>query len=129
MLTESPQASVPDRRDSFRLQQDQLVTQRGVVVLPPAIVTTNGVALLKRNKMSFRVIQNCATTPVKFLVDDVNLCTAENFHGILAACTATDDGLGGAQSFGITGGRVSIFSASTPRVCTFEGVSPEGNLG
>jgi len=77
--------------------------------------------------MAFRVIQNCGTVPVKFLVDNVNNATALNFHGVLAACTAIDDGTGSVQSFGITGDRVSIFGVGgNPRVCIFEGISPEG---
>lgn len=125
----SPQAAVPDRRDTFRLAQDQIMTQKGVVVFPPALITANGTALQKRNKMAFRVIQNCGILPVKFLVSNTEgeVPTADMFHGILAACTALDDGTGSLQSFGITGDRVAILGVGgNPRVCVFEGVAPEG---
>ena len=129
MALTSPQANVPDRRDSFRLLQDQIMTQKGVVVFPPALITANGTALAQRPKMAFRFIQNCGTVPVKFLVSN-NVSespTASVFHGVLAACSAEDDGLGSVQSFGITGDRVAILGVGgNPRVCVFEGAAPEG---
>ena len=125
----SPQAAVPDRRDSFSLLQGQVMTQSGVVVFPPSLITANGTALQKRNKMAFRVIQNCGTVPVKFLVSNTEgeVPTADMFHGILAACTAIDDGTGSLQSFGITGDRVAILGVGgNPRVCVFQGAAQEG---
>ena len=124
----SPQAMVPTRRDARSLLLDAISTQPGVVVLPPRIVAANGVALeRKKRRMAFRVIQNCGTVPVKFLDDNENLATAINFHGILAACSAEDDGLGSVQAFGISGNQVSIIGVGgTPRVCIYEAYAPEG---
>lgn len=125
----SPQAAVPDRRDSFSLLQDSVMTQRGVVVFPPSLITANGTVLQKRSRMSFRVIQNCGTVPVKFLIsnNEADQPTADMFHGILAGCVAQDDGTGSTQSFGITGDRVAILGVGgNPRVCVFEGAAPEG---
>lgn len=127
-MADSPQAKLPTRRDAHTLLLDAVSTQKGVVVLPPRIVAANGTALEKKNRrMAFRTIQNCGIVPVKFLVDNVNDATALNFHGILAACSAEDDGLGSVQPFGITGDRVSILGVGgNPRVCIYEAYAPEG---
>jgi len=128
MTITSPQADIAERRDNYRLMLDLLVSNKGVVVAPPLIVTANGQACARKEKISFRVIQNCGTLPVKFLVDDVATApTTDMFHGILAACTTVDDGTGGSQSFGLTGNRVTILGVGgNPRVCIFEGYAPEG---
>lgn len=128
MTITSPQAAVPNHRGSWELALGQVATQNGVVVRPPRIVTANGEVLAKQSRAAFRQIQNCGTNAVKFLIDNVNACTADNFHGILAGGSATDDGLGSVVNFGITGDRVTIYAASAPRICVFEGVAPEGNL-
>ena len=123
---ESPQAILPTRRDSYSLQLDSMTTQRGIVVLPPRIVEADGIALNKvSRRMAFRSIQNIGTVAVKFLDDNNELATANNFHGILAAGTATDDGLGSLQSFAISGNQISIIGVGgVPRVCIYEAYAP-----
>ena len=129
MTITSPQAAVTQHRDAYTLALDAVTTSRNIVVRPPKIVAANGEVLDKQFRAAFRQIQNCGTNAVKFLVDNVANCTEENFHGILAACTSTDDGLGSIANFGKTGDRVTIFSTSgTHRVCVFEAIAPEGNL-
>lgn len=123
----SPQAVGLRNIRSFRqLQEGVITSQKGVSVLPPRIVTANGVALdqrLRPDGVAFRQIQNCGTVPVKYLIDNENNCTAENFHGILAACTAVDDGLGSVLQFSITADRVSILGVGgNPRVAILEAV-------
>lgn len=126
MTITSRQAAVPTHRDQLSLLRAAVTTQPGVVVLPPNIVTVNGQALAKKPYCAFRQLQNCGTNAVKFLVDNVNDCTENNFHGILAGGSAQDDGLGSVVNFGVTGDRVTIFStAGSHRVCVFEGNSPE----
>lgn len=95
-------------------------------VAGPNLIVANGVALLKQSKTLFRQIQNCGTVPVKYLVDNDNLCTDQNFHGILAACTAQDDGLGSIINFSKVMDRVTILGVGgNPRVCTFIGTTSE----
>ncbi len=124
--TNTPQAAVQERRDSFSLLRAAVATQPGTVVKGPRLLIENGEALPKVRYAAFRQLQNCGTLPIKYLVSDVGLCSADNFHGIMAACTAIDDGLGSVVQFGITGERVTIFSTGAVRVAVFEGVALEG---
>ena len=124
--TNTPQAAVQERRDSFSLLRAAVTTQPGTVVKGPRIVTANGEALPKVRYAAFRQLQNCGILPVKYLVADTGDCSADNFHGILAACTAVDDGLGSVVQFGITGERVTLFSTGAIRVAVFEGEATEG---
>lgn len=127
LTTDTPQAAVPERRSSTSLRLAQVATQPGVKILGPRIVSANGQALEKRAFGAFRQLQNCGTLPVKYLVSNTGDCAADTFHGILAACTAVDDGLGSVVQFGITGDRVTIFGVGgNPRVAVFEGIAPEG---
>lgn len=125
--TDTPQAAIPTRRDNHSLLRAAVTTQPEVKILGPRIVVGNGEVFSRKPFCAFRQLQNCGTNAVKYLVSNTGDCNEENFHGILAACSAVDDGLGSVQMFGITGERVTLFSASgTHRVAVFEGVAPEG---
>ena len=128
MPIESPQAvGLRTKRSERSLLEGFITSQKGTVVLPPNIVIANGVCVTKRQGVAFRQIQNCGTTVVKYLIDNANLCTALNFHGILAAGSAVDDGLGSILQFNINGDRISILGVGgDPRVCVLEAIAPEG---
>ena len=129
LTTDSPQAAVSTRRDKMSLLRAAVATQPEIAVLGPNIITGNNQAveaLAERPYCAFRQLQNCGTTAVKYLVSKEGNCSANSFHGILAACVATDDGLGSVQQFGVTGDRVTIFSTGAFRVAVFEGIAPEG---
>lgn len=125
-MADSPQAQLPTKRSNRQLAEALVYPSLGSGVAGPNLITANGVALLKQSKTLFRQIQNCGTVPVKYLVDNDNLATDLNFHGILAACTAVDDGLGSIIDFSKVTDRVSIIGVGgTARVCTFIGTTSE----
>jgi hypothetical protein len=125
--TDTPQAAVPERRSRESLLLAAVTTQPGVKILGPRLVTANGPALAETVYAAFRQLQNCGIVPVKYLVSATGDCDANTFHGILAACSTVDDGLGSVAQFGITGDRVTIFGVGgNPRVAVFEGSAPEG---
>lgn len=127
LKTDTPQAAIMERRSSTSLRLAAVATQPGVKVKGPNLVTANGEVLAKTVFAAFRQIQNCGTVPVKYLVSNTGDCDANTFHGILAACSAIDDGLGSVAQFGVTGDRVTIFGVGgNPRVAVFEGSAPEG---
>lgn len=123
----TPQAKLPTRATDRELLQRLSQPMVSTGVLGPALIIADGVALPAQKATLFRTIQNCGTVAVKYLVDNDNLCTDLNFHGILAACTAEDDGLGSIVDFSKVTDRVSIkgVGSTTPRVCTFVGTTPE----
>lgn len=123
----SPQATgIPNRPSARHLVERLSTTMQSTGVLGPNIVVANGQALPEQKKTLFRQIQNCGTVPVKYLISNTEDCTALNFHGVLAACTAEDDGLGSILNLSKVSERVTILGVGgTPRVCTFVGVTPE----
>jgi len=125
--TVSIQSSVPNgRRSALQLLEAAVQSQPELVVLPPLLLTANGQALEARTGSAFRILQNCGTVPVKFLVDPENSPTADTFHGILAACSAVDDGLGSIVNFSQIPRRVSILGVGgNPRVCVWEACLPK----
>ena len=80
---------------------------------------------------AFLLIQNVGTTPVFYRLGDVTagqICsiTGGNYTGILAGCTADEDGTGGVISFaGYTGGLSFVVASGTGKV----NVSHSGRLG
>ena len=119
----SPQAvGLRSRRSDRQLLEAAVQSQRGAQVLGPRIVTANGVCCDERQGgVLLRQIQNCSIVPVKYLIDNDNNCTADNFHGILAACSAVDDGLGSVLQMSITSQRISILGVGgNPRVSVLE---------
>lgn len=119
----SPQAvGLRSRRSDRQLLEAAVQSQRGIQVLGPRIVTANGVCCDERQGgVVLRQIQNCSIVPVKYLIDNDNNCDANNFHGILAACSAVDDGLGSVLQMSITSQRISIFGVGgNPRVSVLE---------
>lgn len=128
-MPSSPQATgIPNRPSARHLVERLSTTMESSGVLGPNLITANGQALPRQKKTLFRQIQNCGTVPVKYLIDNDNDCTALNFHGVLAACTAEDDGLGSILNLSKVSDRVTIIGVGgTPRVCTFVGVTPETN--
>lgn len=130
MALESPQAvGIRNVRSGHQLLRDAITSQRGTTVLGPNIVTAAGQVFSRKRGVAWREMQNCGIVPVKYLIDNNADCTANNFHGILAAGTAVDDGLGSIRQFNITGDRVTVFvDSGNLRVCTLEVVAPEGNV-
>ena len=128
MAIESPQSSsVRYVRSGHQLLRDALVSQKGVSIKGPRLVTAAGEVFKKQNGVSWREMQNCGIVPVKYLIDNNADCTSLNLHGILAAGNAVDDGLGSIRQFNITGDRVTIFvDSGSPRVSTLEVIAPEG---
>lgn len=127
----SPQSIVPSGfRSVHQLLQDAVTTQADLKILGPNLIVANGEAFKKHKYCSFRQLQNCGNTAVKFLVDNDNDCTEQNFHGILAGGNAVDDGLGSIVDFSKTAQRVTIFGVggAVPRICTFEGVTQQDTL-
>ena len=79
---------------------------------------------------AFLLIQNVGTTPVFYrlanFASGAGACTTTNYTGILAACTADEDGTGGVISFsGYTGGITFRIASGTGKV----NVSHSGRLG
>ena len=79
---------------------------------------------------AFLLIQNVGTTPVFYrlanFASGAGACSTTNYTGILAACTADEDGTGGVISFsGYTGGISFRVASGTGKV----NVSHSGRLG
>ncbi len=128
MAFESPQAKLPTRLSDRDLLKRITQPLQSSAVQGPNLIEANGVALLPAKGTLCRQLQNCGTVPVKYLIDNQNDCTAANFHGILAACTATDDGLGSIVDFSKVTDRVTILGVGgTPRVCSLVIFSPESH--
>ena len=128
MPSASPQSTVPNRRSVSAL--DGISTQPDLRVQGPRIISANGIAFDKTKRSAFRVLQNVGVTAVKYLVDDNGLASELNFHGILAAGSAEDDGLGSVVNFSVASHRVSVFGVGggAIKLATFEGVSPENDV-
>lgn len=127
MAIESPQAIVRSVRSTKQLLKDNITSQTGTTTKGPRLVTAAGPVFEKARGITWREMQNCGIVPVKYLVDNNADCSANNFHGILAAGNAVDDGLGSVRQFNITGDRVTVFvDSGAVRVCTFEISAPEG---
>jgi hypothetical protein len=121
-MSNSPQAGLPTKRSAYQILDALGTPQQSSGILPPLLVVANGQALDKASGTHFRILQNCGTVPVKFLIDNDNNCTADMFHGVLAACTVQDDGTGGIINFDKVGDRVSIIGVGgNPRVSVFVG--------
>ena len=79
---------------------------------------------------AFLLIQNVGTTPVFYrlanFASGAGACSTTNYTGILAACTADEDGTGGVISFsGYTGGLSFRVASGTGKV----NISYSGRLG
>lgn len=122
-----PQANVPDFLAPGAFLKG-LIAARDLIVEPPRIVAANdGVAVdafIAEDGGALRVLQNCCIYPIKYAVDtDV---AAESFHGILAGCTAQDDGLGSVVDLSRFKGRISVMATGGAlRACTFNAYLPE----
>ncbi len=129
MPSDSPQAvGLRSVRSSRSLLEGFITSQKGTSIKGPRLVTAAGVVADKATGVAFRQIQNCGIVPVKYLIDNNALCTANNFHGVLAAGSAVDDGLGSVLQFNITGDRISVFvDSGAVRVCVLECIAPEGH--
>jgi len=125
-MATSPQAALPSKKSDRQLLETLSSPQASAGVLPHKIVIADGEALPRQVGTCFRQIQNCGTVPVKYYVSNTVDCSAEVFHGILAACTTVDDGTGGAANFDRTTHRVTILGVGgNPRVATFVGTNPD----
>lgn len=100
---------------------ESLVYANSLIVDGPQLVLANGIALEQRNGTMIRTLQNCGTVPVKWKIDEDNNPTADSFHGVLAACTAVDDGTSPILDLSAIDGVVRILGVGgNPRVATFQ---------
>jgi hypothetical protein len=102
---QSPQAVLPETRTWPQYLRDAVRAQK-LIVDPARIISEAGIAFEKEDDVAIRTLQNLGDTPVYYLivesVDDGNMNPADeasnpsanNNHGVLAACAITDDGLG-----------------------------------
>ena len=115
-----PQANVPSLRSSWQLLND-LVSAQDLLIHPPRILIANGEAFPKNKDMVLRSLQNLGTDVIYWYVAPApDNASTVNFHGVLAAGDAEDDGKGGIVDLSRFQGRVSIYCTGTPRVATFE---------
>lgn len=127
MSQATPQAQIK----SFRAPGAFLkgaIDARDLDVREPNIVEANdGVSTLvfeDEPHVGIRYLQNCCAFPVKYAINQP--VTADSFHGILAACDATDDGLG--SPVDLTRFRGAIYAMATGgamRVATVIAYTPE----
>ena len=117
-MQDSPQAILPTFT-TFDQNIRGMVRAQNLDVRPPNILTAAGAeqAFANDNDVALRVLQNCGTVPVYVCIGDT--ASAVNFHYILAACSATDDGLGSVMDCSKYKGAVSIYSSAAHRVATF----------
>lgn len=126
----SPQAvGLFSKRSVRHIQEAAVTSQRGATLNGKILVNANGEVFAQVKPplgVAYRQIQNRGTTAVKFLLDNVNDCSEENFSGILAGGSALDDGLGSVMTWGITPHRITIYGvgATTPNVCAIEVTVP-----
>jgi hypothetical protein len=129
-MANSPQAGLPNKRSDRQLLEALSTPLVSTGILPVNLIVVAGEALPKQNGTAFRVLQNCGTVPVKFLIDNENNCTRDNFHGILSAGVAQDDGMGGIINFDKVGDRITVFvDSGSVRVATFVGTHADFNQG
>ena len=121
----SPQSGVGGTRTLGDALRDITATGTGVT-RPPFIAVINGEVLPRSKNDRIRWLQNLGTSPVKWLANNTDNCSAALFHGVLAAGTAEDDGFGGMVDLHTIGERVTIYCAATPRVAVIRVVNPEG---
>lgn len=108
--------------------RDLLETPLNYNAEPTNVVTAAGIALDydRRKRYLIRSLQNIGDVAVMWNIDQDNNPEEESCHGILAAGTAVNDGLGGQVDLsrvrgkvrvkGVAGGaiRVAAFQVSTP---------------
>ena len=126
----SPQAvGLFNKRSSRHLLEAAVTSQRGATVSGKILLNADGEVFAQVKPplgVAYRHIQNRGTTAVKYLIDNVNDCTEQNFHGILAGGSALDDGLGSVMTWGITADRITIFgvAGATPNIVAIEVTVP-----
>lgn len=125
-----PQANVPSRRGPGSFLQNA-VDARNLDVRQPTIKTSaDGIAVTVFEDevgVAIRAMQNCCAFPVKYAINQT--VTANSFHGILAACSATDDGLGSYVDLSKFRGYVSVLATGGAlRLATFIAYNPERQL-
>lgn len=122
-MPDSPQAILPV---FTTLDQNirSLIRAQNLDVRPPNLLTASGAetAFPDSDAIAFRVLQNCGTNAVYVCIGDT--ASANNFHYILAACSAQDDGLGSVMDCSKYKGAVSIYSSAAHRVATFAAYGP-----
>lgn len=94
-----------------------LVLGKNVVVQPTKLVVADGQAIPETLNGSLKFLQNCAVAPLLYKIGSAPLSN-DDFHGILAGCSAQDDGLGSVVN--LSAFQQSIWvkaQTGTPRVC------------
>lgn len=127
MAQDSPQAVIPSRRTLGHFLKGAIDARDLAVDTPRIVAANDGVAIDafdSEDNVGFRYLQNCCAFPVKYAIDTD--AAAESFHGILAACVATDDGLGSGVDLSKFKGRISVMAiGGALRIATIIGYTPE----
>ena len=114
------QAAVPSiARNSTQILKD-LSTPQNLLIDPSNLITADGIALLDDANVVIRGLQNVGTTAVRWVCDADNNPDINNFHGVLQAGDALDDGKGGSVDLSGYRGTIRIAAAAgSPRVAPF----------
>lgn len=117
--TNLPQYKTPE---DFQALANGLKTMLGRISAPAMIIAATGAAQdlnYDDRTPCVIILQNCSTNNVKWAIGST--ATADSFHGIIGACSATDDGFGGILTLpGIRGERISLFSdGASKRIATW----------
>ena len=99
---------------------EQLVDSMDLLVEPPNIVVAAGIALTDYNDCVIRHMQNVGTNALLIRIGAAP--TIDNYHFVLAAGTAANDGLGGCVDLSRVRGNIYVAGAdgAAPRVSTFQ---------
>lgn len=124
----TPQSKVGGTRSPRGLMEAIAGNAQDYIVHPTKLITANGEALPRGKNDKMRILQNCGTVAVKYLLSDVEDARADHFHGVLMAGAAQDDGSGGVIDFSNISTRISIYAASAPRVAVVRITAPEALL-
>ena len=117
------------RRQNYALANFGTTTNQELTINAGVTVVPAG-DLSDECSPAFLLIQNVGTAPVFYrlanFASGAGACSTTNYTGILAACTADEDGTGGVISFaGYTGGLSFRVASGTGKV----NVSYSGSLG
>ncbi len=110
----SPQAvGLPNMETAGELLRAMSGIERGLTTMPPRLIEASGLAFEKNDSTVWKFLQNCGTNVVYWAAGvGAGDVSTTNFHGILAACTAQDDGLGSVVNLSRIPGPIYLYSVS-----------------
>ncbi len=109
--------------ESLSRAADAKTLMLGKIYAPSLIIQATGAAYdleLDVSKTYVIILQNCGITNIKWSIDSTS--QTDSFHGVMAACSVADDGLGGILTLPALSGknRISLFSdGASKRVATW----------